>query len=93
MSKTAPSPPFLRERILSTLNDFCIFDVMLHPLAQAVAVVCEVVALLLHLLQFFFACGYEFEHLGITWGECLVVTFVAVEHLEDAREYLVDALS
>ena len=62
---------------------------MLHPLANAVAVASEVVALLLHLLQFFLTGGYEFQHLGITWGEGLVVTLVAVEHLEDAGEPLI----
>ena len=86
-SKSGPLIAYL------TLNDFGILDVMLHPLANAVAVASEVVALLLHLLQFFLTGGYEFQHLGITWGEGLVVTLVAVEHLEDAREYLVDALS
>ena len=74
-------------------NNLGILDIVLHPLAQTVTVASEVVALLLHLLQFFLTGGYEFQHLGITWGEGLVVTLVAVEHLEDAREYLVDALS
>ena len=89
-SKSGPLGPLIA---YLTLNDFGILDVMLHPLANAVAVAGEVVALLLHLLQFLFTGGYEFQHLGIARGECLVVTLVAVEHLEDAREYLVDALS